>query len=102
MLEELKELFWFSFEMGKRRGSLDPRIGLALAATFITAFISIMIISIVEPEVSANFNTNSTLYTSYQDFLGYTGKSFKMWGLAIFVSVLGLILGAIWSFWGGK
>ena len=103
MLEELKEIFWMYFWMGqnlaKRRGALDPKIGLGLAATFITAFIAMMIVSIIEPETSANIAENSSLSQPYQDFVSYAGKSFKMWGLAIFIGVLGLILGSIYAFW---
>ena len=96
------------FEMGrslgkrKRRGSLDPRVGLGLAAVFITAFIAFLVVAQVEPQVSQNIPQNSTLYPSYQTFQGYVGKSFSMWGLAIFVSVLGLVIGAIYAFYRGS
>ena len=98
-----KGIFDYNFNLGytmaKRRGAMDPKVGLGLAATFITAFIAIMIVAIIEPETSANIQANSTLYQPYQDFVAYSGKSFKMWGLAIFIGVLGLVLGAIFGFW---
>ena len=95
------------FEMGKalgkrkRRGSLDPRVGLGLAAVFITAFIVLMVVAIIQPTVDQNIPTNSTLRPAYESFTSYVGKSFDMWGLAIFVSVLGLVVGAIYAFWRG-
>jgi len=108
LLERLKDAWKHGFETGrilvstrKRRGSLDPRVGLGLAAVFITAFIAFLVVAQVEPQVSANIPQNSTLYQSYQTFQGYVGKSFSMWGLAIFVSVLGLVIGAIYAFYRG-
>lgn len=100
MMRRIRAIYDRLFER-RRRGAIDPRVGLGLAATFITAFIAIMIVSIIEPEAAANISTNSTLYQPYQTFTGYVGKSFSMWGLAIFIGVLGLIIGAIYSFWGG-
>ena len=110
MFERLKEVWRHGFEKGKelgmmarggrRRGSLDPRVGLALAAVFITAFIAFLVVAQIQPQVSANIPQNSTLYPSYQTFQGYVGKSFSMWGLAIFVSVLGFVIGAIYGFMG--
>ncbi|WP_297494756.1 hypothetical protein [Thermococcus sp.] len=84
---------------GKRRGSLDPRVGLGLAAVFITAFIALMVVAQIQPTVDSNIPANSTLRPAYDSFTNYVGKSFGMWGLAIFVSVLGLVVGAIYSFW---
>jgi len=108
LLEMLRRAWREGFERGKelakkrkRRGSLDPRVGLGLAAVFITAFIAFLVVAQVEPQVSANIPANSTLYNSYQTFQGYVGKSFSMWGLAIFVSVLGLVIGAIYAFYRG-
>ena len=86
----------------KRKGSLDPGVGLGLAAVFITAFIALMVVAQIQPTIQQNIPTNSTLYPAYQTFQGYVGKSFSMWGLAIFVSTLGLIIGAIYSFWAGQ
>jgi hypothetical protein len=105
MFDELKKQFWMYFWMGRnlvgqrRRGAMDPRIGLGLAATFITAFIAMMVVATVEPETATSISQNSSLYQPYQTFTGYVGKSFSMWGLAIFVSVLGLVIGAIYAFW---
>ncbi len=96
----LKMWFQFGYNVGRRRGSIDPRVGLGLAATFITAFIALMVISIIQPTIEQNIPQNSTLYPTYQDFNSYVGKSFSMWGLAIFISVLGLIVGAIAYFMG--
>jgi len=108
LLGELKQAWRDGFERGKelarkrkRRGSLDPRVGLGLAAVFITAFIAFLVVAQVEPQVAQNIPQNSTLYPSYQTFQGYVGKSFSMWGLAIFVSVLGLVIGAIYAFYRG-
>ena len=107
MFGELKDLFkmylWMGQNIGRRmrRGALDPRIGLGLAATFITAFIAMMIVANIEPETSSAISANSTLYQPYQSFSSYVGKSFSMWGLAIFVSVMGLVIGAIYAFWKG-
>ncbi|WP_206204441.1 hypothetical protein [Thermococcus sp. 21S7] len=86
---------------GKRRGSLDPRVGLGLAAVFITAFISIMVVAMIQPTVDQSIPANNTLRPAYDTFTSYVGKSFSMWGLAIFVSVLGLVVGAIYAFWRG-
>jgi len=107
MFDELKDIFRMYFWMGgnlvrqKRKGALDPRIGLGLAATFITAFIAMMIVASIEPETASSIPQNSTLYQPYQTFTGYVGKSFSMWGLAIFVGVMGLVIGAIYAFWKG-
>ncbi len=102
VLAMLKAAFMSGFEegkrLGKRRGSLDPRVGLGLAAVFITAFIALMVIAQIMPTTDAAIPTNSTLYPSYASFKDYVGKAFNMWGLAIFISVLGLVIGAIWSF----
>lgn len=96
----LKMWYQFGYNVGRRRGSLDPRVGLGLAATFITAFIALMVIAIMQPTVEQNIPSNSSMYQTYQDFQGYVGKSFTMWGLAIFISVLGLIVGALAYFMG--
>jgi len=107
LLESLKQAWKKGIEHGKtftkrkRKGALDPRFGLALAGVFITAFIAFMIVAQVQPEIAQNIPTNSTLYPSYQTFNGYVGKSFSMWGLSIFVSTLGLIIGAIYAFFTG-
>ncbi len=105
MFGELKDLFKMYLGMGQnigrrmRRGALDPRVGLGLAAVFITAFIALMVVAIIQPTVDQNIPANSTLMPSYESFTNYVGKSFDMWGLAIFVSVLGLVVGAIYAFW---
>ncbi|GAB6134552.1 hypothetical protein [Thermococcus prieurii] len=107
MLEVLRRAWRDGFERGKklamkrrRRGSLDPRIGMALAATFIGGFIALLVVAQVQPQVDQSIPANSTLYTSYQTFTGYVGKSFSMWGLAIFIGVLGMVVGAIYGFLG--
>ena len=102
ILSIMKAAFMSGFEegknLGRRRGSLDPRVGLGLAATFITAFIALMVIAQILPTTDSAIPSNSTLYTSYTSFKDYVGKAFNMWGLAIFISVLGLVIGAIWAF----
>ena len=102
LLSGLKAAFMSGFHEGKRRGVLDPRVGLALAAVFITAFLALMVIAQIMPTTDAAIPQNSTLYPSYTSFKDYVGKAFNMWGLAIFISTLGLIIGAIWSFMGGN
>jgi ABC-type phosphate/phosphonate transport system permease subunit len=90
----------WEINFARRRGSLDPRVGAALAAVFITAFIAIMVVAQVEPTVSAKISANSTFYTPYQNFLSYTGQGFEAWGLTILVSVFGMLIGAVYAFIG--